>query len=195
MKSLFSEIEALSTAVNKELAEQLLKCQRTLNPKNLGGIEVPDGARLAIEFLDRRLEVFVQPLANVGGRPAPVGPLATASVIQYDRTNPSAADWFDIALREDGAWHRKTADGTGAAFAEKDMRSLLEWLVSSSSRTVVTPAPRARAMTPSWARRTARSDTVCRSNPRPPRYTPKEAVRCAHEGVTRAPAAHTSGSA
>ncbi len=130
VKSLFSEIEALSTAVNKELAEQLLKCQRTLNPKNLGGIEVPDGARLAIEFLDRRLEVFVQPLANVGGRPAPVGPLATASVIQYDRTNPSAADWFDIALRDDGAWTRKTADGAGAAFVEKDMRSLLEWLVS-----------------------------------------------------------------
>jgi hypothetical protein len=130
VKSLFSDIEALSSAINKELSEALLKCQRSLNPKNLGGIEVPDGARLAIEFLDRRLEVFVQPLTNVGGRPAPVGPLATASVVQYDRTNPSAADWFDISLREDGTWQRKSVDGNGPTFADKDQRALLEWLVS-----------------------------------------------------------------
>ena len=33
---------------------------------------------------------------SIGGRPAPLGPLATASVIQYDRSDPSAADWFDL---------------------------------------------------------------------------------------------------
>jgi len=131
VKQLFSEVEALATAINKELAEQAIRLQRALNPKNLGGIEVPDGARLALEFLERRLEIVVQPLASIGGRPAPLGPLATASVIQYDRSDPSAADWFDLSLREDGAWLRKTADGaSGASLAEKDMQHLIEWLVS-----------------------------------------------------------------
>jgi len=131
VKQLFTEVEALASAINKELAEQAIKLQRALNPKNLGGIEVPDGARLALEFLERRVEVVVQPLANIGGRPAPLGPLATASVIQYDRSDPSAADWFDLSLREDGAWMRKDADGgLGATLAEKDMQHLIEWLVS-----------------------------------------------------------------
>src|SRR3989304_1377070 len=70
VKGLCTEIEARATAINKELAEQLIKCNRALNPKNLGGIEVPDNARLALEFLERRVEIVVQPLANVGGRPA-----------------------------------------------------------------------------------------------------------------------------
>jgi hypothetical protein len=132
VKGLFSEIEALAVAINKELAEPAIKTHRALNPKNLGGIEVPDGARLALEFLERRVEVVVQPLASIGGRPAPLGGLAMASVIQYDRSNPSAADWFDIALREDGAWSRKAVDGAAVppGFGDKDMRALLEWLVS-----------------------------------------------------------------
>jgi hypothetical protein len=129
VKGLFTEIEALANAVNKEMAEPAIKTHRALNPKNLGGIEVPDGARLALEFLERRLEVVVQPLASVGGRPAPLGGVATASVIQYDRSNPSAADWFDISLLDDGSWLRKAADGQ-AGFGEKDMRTLMEWLVS-----------------------------------------------------------------
>ena len=132
VKGLFSEIEALAVAINKELAEPAIKTHRALNPKNLGGIEVPDGARLALEFLERRVEVVVQPLASVGGRPAPLGGLATASVIQYDRSNPSAADWFDIALREDGVWSHKAADASASTqgFGDKDVRALLEWLVS-----------------------------------------------------------------
>src|SRR6185369_887785 len=125
VKGLFADLEALAVAVNKELDEPAIKTHRALNPKNLGGIEVPDGARLALEFLERRVEVVVQPLANIGGRPAPLGPLATASVIQYDRSDPSAADWFDLSLREDGAWMRKDADGgLGATLAEKDMQHL-----------------------------------------------------------------------
>lgn len=132
VKSLFAELEALATAVNKELTQQAIKCQRVLNPKNLGGIEVPDGARLALEFLERRVEIVVQPLASIGGRPAPLGGVATASVIQYDRSDPSAADWFDISLRDDGAWLRKARDGNGPgpSFSEKEMRGLMEWLVS-----------------------------------------------------------------
>ncbi len=63
VKGLFAEFEGLATAINKEISKQAIKCQRALNPKNLGGIEVPDGARLAIEFLDRRVEIVVQPLA------------------------------------------------------------------------------------------------------------------------------------
>jgi hypothetical protein len=130
IKGLFTDVEALAVAVNKELPEPAIKTHRALNPKNLGGIEVPDGARLALEFLERRVEIVVQPLASVGGRPAPLGALATASVIQYDRSNPSAADWFDISLREDGAWLRKAADGAGPGFSDKEMRTLVEWLVS-----------------------------------------------------------------
>ena len=57
--------------------------------------------------------------------------MPTASVIQYDRSDPSAADWFDLSLREDGAWLRKTPDGgLGEDLAEKDMQYLIEWLVS-----------------------------------------------------------------
>jgi hypothetical protein len=131
VKQLFGDVEALAAAINKELAEQAIKLHRALNPKNLGGIEVPDGARLALEFLERRVEVVVQPLASIGGRPAPLGPLATASVIQYDRSDPSAADWFDLSLREDGVWLRKAPDGgTGAGLGEHDMQHLIEWLVS-----------------------------------------------------------------
>ena len=134
IRTLFTEVESLANAINKELAQPFIKQQRALNAKNLGGIEVPDGARLALEFLDRRLEIVVEPLASIGGRPAPLGPLATASVIQYDRSDPSAADWFDIALREDGSWHRKAVDdaatGSGAGIGDKDMRALMEWLVS-----------------------------------------------------------------
>jgi hypothetical protein len=55
-------------------------------------------------------------------------------VIQYDRSNPSAADWFDISLADDGMWLRKATEaagaGAGPGFSEKDMRGLLEWLVS-----------------------------------------------------------------
>ncbi|MEB2283172.1 MAG: hypothetical protein B6D46_05380 [Polyangiaceae bacterium UTPRO1] len=131
VKQLFADVEGLASAINKELAEQAIKLHRALNPKNLGGIEVPDGARLALEFLERRLEVVVQPIASIGGRPAPLRPLATASVIQYDRSDPSAADWFDLALREDGAWLRKSADGGhGASLTEADVQRLIEWLVS-----------------------------------------------------------------
>jgi hypothetical protein len=132
VKGLFSDFEALAIAVNKELPEPAIRTHRALNPKNLGGIEVPDGARLALEFLERRVEIVVQPLGSVGGKPAPLGGLATASVIQYDRSNPSAADWFDVSLREDGSWLRKSADGNapGSGFSDKDMRVLLEWLVS-----------------------------------------------------------------
>lgn len=132
VKSLFTDVEALATAINKELHEPAIKTVRTLNLKNLGGIEVPDGARLALEFLERRVEIVVQPLASVGGRPAPLGGVATASVIQYDRSNPSAADWYDISLREDGAWLRKATEPntTAPGFSDKEMRVLLEWLVS-----------------------------------------------------------------
>jgi hypothetical protein len=131
VKQLFSEVEALANAITKELAEQAIKLHRALNPKNLGGIEVPDAARLALEFLEHRLEIVVQPLASIGGRPAPLGPLATASVIQYDRSDPSAADWFDLSLREDGVWLRKSADdGPGSGLSERDLQLLIEWLVS-----------------------------------------------------------------
>ena len=41
VKGLFSEFEALATAVNKELPEPAIRTHRALNPKNLGGIEVP----------------------------------------------------------------------------------------------------------------------------------------------------------
>lgn len=131
IKGLFQRIEAISQAINKEAGGTMITAQRTLSAKNLGGIEVPDGARLVLKFLDRRLELVVNPLQNVGGRPAPIGGLAAASIIQYDASDPTGADWFDVTLREDG-WHRKSAEGeTGpSVLAEKDLRKLIDWLLS-----------------------------------------------------------------
>ena len=131
VKALFRSLETLTGAVNKEAGVLLLVVEKTLNPKNLGGIEVPDGARLVLKFLERRLEVVVSPLVNLGGRPVPVGALATASVIQYDPADPAGADWYDLLLREDGSWMRKGAEGEASPppFGEKEIRSLLEWLV------------------------------------------------------------------
>ena len=131
VKTLFRSLETLTGAVNKEAGSPLLVVEKTLNPKNLGGIEVPDGARLVLKFLDRRLEVVVSPLVNLGGRPVPVGALASASVIQYDPADPAGADWYDLSLREDGTWLRKVAEGEAPMppFGEKEIRALLEWLV------------------------------------------------------------------
>jgi hypothetical protein len=131
VKTLFRSLETLAAAINKEAGSSLLVVERTLNPKNLGGIEVPDGARLVLKFLERRLEVVVSPLVNLGGRPVPVGALASASVIQYDPADPAGADWYDLSLREDGSWVRKTAEVEAPAppFNEKEIHSLFEWLV------------------------------------------------------------------
>jgi hypothetical protein len=130
VRSLFRGLEGMAVAVNREAGRRLITVDTALNPKNLGGIEVPDGARLVVRFLDRRVEVVVSPLVSIGGRPAPVGGLATASIIQYDPADPGGTDWYDIALREDGSWMRKVADGEpAAAFGEREVRQLLEWLV------------------------------------------------------------------
>ncbi len=101
VKTLFRSLETLTGAVNKEAGAPLLVIEKTLNPKNLGG------------------------------RPVPVGALATASVIQYDPADPAGADWYDLLLREDGSWMRKGAEGEAPPppFGEKEIRSLLEWLV------------------------------------------------------------------
>jgi hypothetical protein len=129
VKALFRGLESLVGAVNKEAGSPLLVIDKTFNPKNLGGIEVPDGARFVLKFLDRRLEVVVTPLVNVGGRPVPVGALATASVIQYDPADPAGADWYDLTLREDGAWLRKGVEGENPPFGDREIRALLEWLI------------------------------------------------------------------
>jgi len=131
VKGLFQRLEGLSQAVNKEAAGNLIALQRTMSAKNLGGIEVPDGARLVLRFLERRVELVVNPLQSVGGKPAPIGALASASIIQYDASDPTGADWFDLTLLEDG-WHRKAGDGTSgpAALADKDLQRLIEWLLS-----------------------------------------------------------------
>jgi hypothetical protein len=131
VKTLFRNLELLATGINKEAGAPLIVVEKTLNPKNLGGIEVPDGARLVFKFLERRLEVVVSPLVNLGGRPVPVGALASASVIQYDPADPAGADWYDLSLREDGSWMRKAVEGENPLppFGEKEIRALLEWLV------------------------------------------------------------------
>lgn len=131
VRTLFWSLEGMAAAVNKEAGTPLIAVEKALNPKNLGGIEVPDGARLVLRFLERRLEVVVSPLLNIGGRPVPVGALANASVIQYDPADPAGATWYDLTLREDGTWLRRTGqgDGPGAAFGEHETRRLLEWLV------------------------------------------------------------------
>jgi hypothetical protein len=131
VKTLFRNLETLAAGINKEAGAPLIVVEKTFNPKNLGGIEVPDGARLVFKFLERRLEVVVSPLVNLGGRPVPVGALASASVIQYDPADPAGADWYDLSLREDGSWMRKVVEGENQVppFGEKEIRALLEWLV------------------------------------------------------------------
>jgi hypothetical protein len=131
VKALFRALESMTAAVNKEAGSALIVAEKTLNAKNLGGIEVPDGARLVLKFLDRRLEIVVSPLVNVGGRPVPVGALASCSVIQYDPADPAGADWYDVSLREDGSWLRKVADGEPAPppLNERELHRLIEWLV------------------------------------------------------------------
>ena len=135
VKALFHPLEEIATAVNKEASAldagtPPIAVDRALNAKNLGGIEVPDNARLVLKFLDRRVEIVVSPLVNVGGRPAPVGALATASVIQYDPADPAGADWYDLVVREDGSWAPKAPDGEAPGpFTEREMRRLVEWLV------------------------------------------------------------------
>ena len=131
VKALFRGLENMTTAVNKEAGSALITAEKTFNPKNLGGIEVPDGARLVFKFLERRLEIVVSPLVNIGGRPAPIGALASASVIQYDPADPSGADWYDLLLREDGSWVRKVAEGEAPPppFSEREMQRLFEWLI------------------------------------------------------------------
>ena len=131
VKTLFRTIESMVSAVNTEAGAPLLVVEKTFNPKNLGGIEVPDGARLVIKFLERRLEVVVSPLVNIGGRPVPVGALASASVIQYDPADPAGTDWYDLSLREDGGWQRKLTEGEPPhpPLGEREYRGLVEWLV------------------------------------------------------------------
>ena len=131
VRTLFRVIETVATAVNLEARSTLIAVEKTLNPKNLGGIEVPDGARFVLKFLERRLEVVVSPLVNIGGRPAAIGALATASVIQYDPADPAGTDWHDLSLREDGSWVGKAADGEPPPppFTETDLRGLIEWLI------------------------------------------------------------------
>src|SRR5438046_9969530 len=96
VKALFRSLKTLTGAVNKEAGAPLLVVERTLNPKNLGGIEVPDGARLVIKFLERRLEVVVSPTAHLGGRPVRVGALATAAVTQCDPDDPAGPGWYHL---------------------------------------------------------------------------------------------------
>ena len=131
VRALFRSLESMATGVNKEAGSQLIVVETALNPKNLGGIDVPDGARLVLKFLERRVEVVLSPLVNIGGRPAAIGALATASVIQYDPADPAGTDWHDLSLREDGSWVAKSADGEPPPppFSEADLRRLFEWLI------------------------------------------------------------------
>lgn len=130
VKGLFQRLEMLCQAVNREASGSPISASRTLKSKNLGGIDVPDSGRLVLKFLERRIEVVVNPLQSVGGRPAPIGDLATASVILYDAENPTGADWYDMLLREDG-WHRRTEGGKlgEPALGDKELRLLIEWLL------------------------------------------------------------------
>jgi hypothetical protein len=136
VREFFRKLEEIASAVNREVGTldagtPAIGIDRTFNAKNLGGIEVPDGARLVLKFLDRRVEIVVSPLVNVGGRPAPVGALASASIIQYDPADPAGADWYDLVLREDGNWARRPVENETppAPLAERDLRRLVEWLV------------------------------------------------------------------
>src|SRR5256884_4507510 len=89
VRTLFRVLESLAGAVNREAHSTLIAVDKAFNPKNLGGIEVPDGARFVLKFLERRLEVVLSPLVNIGGARAPLRALATASGIPYHPPPPS----------------------------------------------------------------------------------------------------------
>jgi len=46
--------------------------------------------------------------------------------------NEDRVSGIDVSLREDGAWLRKSADGTtpGSGLGDRDIHVLVEWLVS-----------------------------------------------------------------
>src|SRR2546427_12174537 len=73
VRTLFRVLETVAAAVNLEARSTLIAVEKALNPKNLGGIEAPDGARFVLKFLERRLEVVVSPLVNIGGAAPPRG--------------------------------------------------------------------------------------------------------------------------
>src|SRR2546428_10485148 len=52
--TLFRVLEALAGAVNRGAPATLIAVEKAFNPKNLGGIEVPDGARFVRKVLERR---------------------------------------------------------------------------------------------------------------------------------------------
>src|SRR5438552_18894505 len=88
VRTLFRVLESLAGAVNREAHSTLIAVEKAFNPKNLGGIEVPDGARFVLKFLERRLEVVLSPLVNIGGRPAPHRPPVQGAVSPYHPPHP-----------------------------------------------------------------------------------------------------------
>ena len=112
VKALFRTLETLAAGDQQGgRHDPHQRSRRSLNPKNLGGIEVPDGARLVLKFLERRLEVVVNPLVE-RRRPTGAGRRARHGVGHPVRPGrPAGADWYDLTLREDGGWLRKAADG------------------------------------------------------------------------------------
>src|SRR3989442_15734578 len=111
VRTLFRVLESLAGAVNREAHSTLIAVEKAFNPKNLGGIEVPDGARFVLKFLERRLEVVLSPLVNIGGRPAPGGAPATASGLPYDPAGPAGRGRVGGPPREGGPRGPKTAAG------------------------------------------------------------------------------------
>ena len=130
VKTLFRTIEGMVSAVNKEAGAPLLVIEKTLNPKNLGGIEVPDGARLVIKFLERRLEVVVSPLVNIGGRRS--GRADSQRLGDPVRTGrPGGTTGTICRVARDGGWQRKLTEGEPPhpPLGEREYRGLVEWLV------------------------------------------------------------------
>src|SRR3989442_6386819 len=89
VRTLFRVLETVAGAVNMEARSTLIAVEKALNPKNLGGIEVPDGARFVLKFLERRLEVVVSPLVNIGGRSAPGRAPPRAAVVHDHPGRPA----------------------------------------------------------------------------------------------------------
>src|SRR5438552_15902548 len=65
VRTLFRVLESLAGAVNREAHSTLSAVAKAFNPKHRGVIYGPDGARCALEMMERRLEMVWSPSVNV----------------------------------------------------------------------------------------------------------------------------------
>jgi hypothetical protein len=132
VRALFRSLESMATGVNKEAGSQLIVVETALNPKNLGGIDVPDGARLVLKFLERRVEVVLSPLGQ--HRRAPRGHRRASDGVGHPvrprRSRRVPTGTTCRCARTAPGWRsRPTASRLRRRSARRTCGACLEWLI------------------------------------------------------------------